>query len=84
MASRFRNATGYALISFGIAGVLLPVIPGIPLIIAGAAVLGKDHRLVRSCRSWLAKKGFPGGEEDRSVNEAVQESSSAGKASRRG
>jgi len=42
----------------GVAGCLLPIIPGIPLIVAGVAILGTDHALVRRSRAWLEKKGF--------------------------
>lgn len=41
------------LIAVGLVAIPIPVIPGIPLIAAGAAMLGSDHPLVRSCRTWL-------------------------------
>jgi uncharacterized protein YqgC (DUF456 family) len=36
----------------------IPVIPGIPLIAAGAAMLGSGHPLVRSGRIWLRNLGI--------------------------
>jgi hypothetical protein len=53
-----RQTCGIALIASGIAGILLPVIPGIPLLAAGVALLGTDHALVRPCLTWLRKRGI--------------------------
>ena len=47
-----------ALIAAGLVAIPIPVIPGIPLITAGAAMLGSDHPLVRSCRTWLQRRGI--------------------------
>jgi hypothetical protein len=47
-----------ALIAAGLVAIPIPVIPGIPLIAAGAAMLGSDHPLVRSCRTWLQRRGI--------------------------
>jgi uncharacterized protein YqgC (DUF456 family) len=44
----------------GVIGTLLPIIPGIPLFIAGAAVLGPDHRLIRPLTDWLKRRGWSG------------------------
>ena len=38
---------GVLLIVVGLVGLVLPVIPGVPLLVAGVAVLGQDHPLVR-------------------------------------
>jgi len=38
---------GFLLIICGLLGLILPIIPGIPLLIAGAALLGANHPLVR-------------------------------------
>jgi hypothetical protein len=46
------------LIAAGIVAIPIPVIPGIPLIMAGAAVLGSDHPLIRSGRTWLQNRGI--------------------------
>jgi hypothetical protein len=42
-----RVCSGVSLCAVGVLGTLLPVIPGVPLIIAGVALLGTDHWLVR-------------------------------------
>ncbi len=66
MKTTLRVAAGFALIAFGIAGLVLPVIPGIPLLIAGLAVLGPQHPLTRSLSErldrWRRKQR--GGESD--------------------
>jgi len=58
MTPRLREISGLALVAVGVAGCLLPIIPGIALIVAGAAILGTDHVLVRRSRAWLEKKGL--------------------------
>jgi len=52
-----RTSAGIALIVVGGIGVVLPVIPGIPLLAAGLALVAPDHPLVRWGRGWLAR-GF--------------------------
>ena len=42
-----RVTFGVILCVVGILGTLLPVIPGVPLIVAGVALLGTDHWLVK-------------------------------------
>lgn len=42
-----RVTIGIVLCGIGILGTLLPVIPGVPLIVAGVALLGTDHWLVK-------------------------------------
>jgi uncharacterized protein len=48
-----RKFAGYSLLVLGAAGCLLPLIPGIPLILGGAALLGRDHPVVRR---WLPQR----------------------------
>ena len=38
---------GCALIFIGLLGMVLPIIPGIPILVAGVAILGTDHPIVR-------------------------------------
>ncbi|HEY7141864.1 MAG TPA: hypothetical protein VIE44_17330 [Methylomirabilota bacterium] len=38
---------GILLLGLGLLGLVVPVIPGVPLLLAGAALMGKDHPLVR-------------------------------------
>jgi uncharacterized protein YqgC (DUF456 family) len=58
MTATVRNVCGIALLVAGILGCLLPIIPGIPLLAAGVAVLGGNHPIVRSGRGWLIRKGL--------------------------
>ena len=58
MSATFRRALGMALVVAGLVAVPLPILPGLPLIIAGAAMLGPDHPVVRTARSWLEKTGI--------------------------
>jgi hypothetical protein len=49
VSTRLRKFTGRTLVALGVAGVMLPIIPGLPLLLAGAAVLGpKDPLVARS------------------------------------
>lgn len=47
MASRIRSVAGVLLVVVGLLGLVLPVIPGVPLLMAGVALLGRNHPLVR-------------------------------------
>ncbi len=42
-----RTVIGLILIVLGLLGLLVPVIPGIPLLIAGVALVGSNHPLIR-------------------------------------
>jgi uncharacterized membrane protein YbaN (DUF454 family) len=44
---KLGNIAGFILLGLGLIGMILPIIPGIPLLIAGAALLGADHLAVR-------------------------------------
>ena len=50
-----RTSAGVALIVVGVIGIVLPVIPGIPLLAAGLALVAPDHPLVRQGRVRLAR-----------------------------
>ena len=50
-----RVSAGIALIVVGVIGVVPPVIPGIPLLAAGLALVAPDHPLVRWGRVRLAR-----------------------------
>jgi len=52
-----RTLPGIALILTGIIAIPIPILPGIPLIAAGAAMLGVNHPLVRAGREWLQRSG---------------------------
>lgn len=65
---RFRHAAriagGYILLVVGVAGLFLPVIQGMLLIVAGAALLGWDLKALRDTRhrvaSWWRRKSGDG------------------------
>ncbi|HXG91190.1 MAG TPA: hypothetical protein VNN73_02330 [Blastocatellia bacterium] len=47
MLKLLLGAFGFMLIGIGVIGIILPILPGFPFLLAGAAVLGKEHRAVR-------------------------------------
>jgi len=46
-----KRITAYLCLTLGIVGLALPLLPGIPLLIIGLALLGREDRV----RSWLAR-----------------------------
>ncbi len=54
-----RKAGGWFLLVAGVAGLVLPVMPGIPLVAAGLVMLSADYpwarNLMRRARMWLKK-----------------------------
>ena len=48
MARTLKTAAGFALIALGVVALLIPLVPSIPFFLAGAAVLGTAHPLVRA------------------------------------
>jgi hypothetical protein len=42
-----RTVGGFTLIGVGMIGTLLPIIPGIPMVIAGVALVGPGHPVLR-------------------------------------
>lgn len=50
-----RTVAGLLLIVVGLLGMLLPVMPGIPFLIAGVAMVGVDHPVLRPFRRFLAR-----------------------------
>jgi hypothetical protein len=55
---KIRRACGIALIVMGLVAIPVPIVPGVPLIVAGAALLGPNHPFVRTGRAWLARTGL--------------------------
>jgi len=43
----WRKVCGWLLIVFGIVGCVLPIAPGLPLVVAGLALLAKDYAWAR-------------------------------------
>ncbi len=57
--SIWQILSGILLIAIGIPGLVLPVIPGIPLIAGGLVlILGSDHHLVQRTHKWLVDRGW--------------------------
>lgn len=56
-----RVVAGVLLVAVGVLGLVLPIIPGVPLLIAGVALLGPEHPLVRPfaerLERWRAARG---------------------------
>jgi len=48
-----RTIAGVVLLLVGVAGCLLPIMPGIPFLVAGVAVLGTDHAIVKRGKQWM-------------------------------
>ncbi|MBA2703656.1 MAG: DUF454 family protein [Blastocatellia bacterium] len=42
-----QNAAGFLMIALGLIGLVLPIMPTIPFLLAGVALLGRDHPVVR-------------------------------------
>lgn len=51
----FRTAVALLLMVVGLVGLLLPILPGLPLLVLGIAMLGLDHPLVRPVRRLIAR-----------------------------
>lgn len=47
MRRHLKVVGGCTLIFVGLLGLVLPIIPGIPILAAGVAILGTDHPIVR-------------------------------------
>jgi uncharacterized membrane protein YbaN (DUF454 family) len=71
MVTLLRTIAGVTLITIGMIGILLPIIPGIPLLLAGVATMGRDHpwlrpvmeRLDRWRNAWRERRRAPSSEE---------------------
>lgn len=50
---KFKAILGMALCVVGLAGTLVPIIPGVPIVLAGLALMGADHPLVRGLKARL-------------------------------
>ena len=54
---KIKLMLGIALCIVGLAGTLVPIIPGVPMIIAGFALMGADHPFVRGAKARLRRWG---------------------------
>ena len=52
----WRFLAGYGLLILGIAGCVLPLAPGVPFLLGGAAILGWDHWAVRPWAKYLRRR----------------------------
>ena len=55
LARAARVVLGVLLIALGVVGCILPIVPGVPLLIAGIALLGPTHPLVRPFTERVAR-----------------------------
>lgn len=61
-----RTSAGLILIVAGGLGLVLPIVPGIPLLLAGFATLGTDHPVRMAVMRWLRRSRIiPDRPEDR-------------------
>lgn len=54
--SLWRTALGWAFVCAGIIGLVLPVIPGVPLLLAGLVILSARYRWAAVGVRWLRRK----------------------------
>lgn len=54
--SLWRMAVGWALVCAGILGIILPVIPGVPLLLGGLLVLSARYRWAAMSLHWVKRK----------------------------
>lgn len=54
--SLWRKVIGWGCLSIGLLGIVLPIIPGIPFLLAGLATLSTEHYWIRALLLWLKRK----------------------------
>jgi len=54
--SLWRLILGWGCIALGLLGILLPIIPGIPLLIAGLVFLSTQYRWANKLMRWMKRK----------------------------
>ena len=52
----WRTAAGWVLVGLGALGIVLPVIPGLPLLIVGLVVLSARYRWASDCLQWVRQQ----------------------------
>jgi hypothetical protein len=52
----WRKLVGWTCLALGVFGIILPIIPGIPFLVAGLALLSTEYRWVRSLLIWTKRK----------------------------
>ena len=74
MRSKLRPIAAWFLIVIGLILGPFPIVPGWPLVAAGVALLGPNHRFVKRIRDWLVKRGImkpPGADKQTASEEQV-------------
>ncbi len=56
MSHPVRKVCGAVMIVAGLILMPVPILPGIPLVLAGAALVGMDNPWVRKASDWLRKR----------------------------
>ena len=52
----FREIAGFFLLAAGVVGVVVPIIPGIPLLLAGGVLLAPKYPRIRIAMEYLRRK----------------------------
>ncbi|HEY3453954.1 MAG TPA: hypothetical protein VGK64_05080 [Bryobacteraceae bacterium] len=50
-----KRIAAYLCLTAGLAGLALPLLPGIPLLIIGMALLGPNHPIRRTMARWIPR-----------------------------
>jgi hypothetical protein len=56
MATGVRKVWAIVLIVAGLILMPVPILPGIPVVLAGLALLDNNHRVIRAIRGWFEKR----------------------------
>jgi uncharacterized protein YqgC (DUF456 family) len=51
-----QRVAAYSLLVAGVAGLVLPIIPGIPLLLIAIRLFGPDHFLTRPVFNWINRR----------------------------
>jgi uncharacterized protein YqgC (DUF456 family) len=55
-ASLWRTLCGWICLAAGVLGVVLPILPGVPLLFAGLILLSSNYQWARKCLHWLKSR----------------------------
>jgi uncharacterized protein len=56
MMGMFREIAGFSLLAVGAIGIVVPVIPGIPLLLAGSLLLAPKYPRIRRAMEYIRRK----------------------------
>jgi hypothetical protein len=54
--SLWRTLCGWFCLVAGVLGLILPILPGVPLLFAGLILLSSNYRWARKCLRWLKER----------------------------